>query len=62
MDSLNSPVSQAPDQNVQQLPDFTGMIDREGDYPVGRGGFADVWKGILRRPSGECKVRCSLNL
>jgi len=39
-----------------QLPDFTGKIRKEGEYPFGRGGFADVWKGVLDLPSGECKV------
>lgn len=55
-DSLDGPISPAPDQNVLQLPDFTGKIRREDEYPVGRGGFADVWRGILCLPSGECKV------
>jgi len=58
-DSPDGPISPAPDQNALQLPDFTGKIRREDEYPVGRGGFADVWRGILNLPSGECKVRCN---
>ncbi|KIM82176.1 hypothetical protein PILCRDRAFT_820544 [Piloderma croceum F 1598] len=54
--TVDGPISPAPDQNVLQLPDFTGKIRREDEYPVGRGGFADVWRGILCLPSGECKV------
>lgn len=65
---IDSPVSPIQGQIVSRLPDFTGRIDREGEYPVGRGGFADVWKGMLRSGSGEqkvsacqCPVHCKLN-
>ena len=56
-DSPDSSISLAPNQNPLQLPDYTGQIKREGEYPVGRGGFADVWKCVLHLPSGEFKVR-----
>jgi serine/threonine protein kinase len=55
-DGSDSSVSLLPDQNTFQLPDFTGKIQKEGEYPVGQGGFADVWKGVLHLPSGEHKV------
>lgn len=38
------------------LPDLTGKITREGDFPAGRGGYADVWKCVMRLPLDECTV------
>lgn len=45
------------------LPDLTGKIVREGDYPAGRGGYADVWKCDMRltMDTDQSKVRqCDL--
>jgi hypothetical protein len=56
MDSPDSSIPLAQNQNGLQLPDFTGRIEQEGEFPVGRGGFADVWKCVLNLPSGKCKV------
>lgn len=39
------------------LPDLTGKVIREGEYPAGRGGYADVWKCAMRLDMDECKVR-----
>jgi hypothetical protein len=50
-----SPVHKEVTINV---PDLTGKITREGDYPAGRGGFADVWKCVLRSQSDEYNVSC----
>lgn len=41
---------------IVTVPDLTGKIIREGDYPAGRGGFADVWKCILSSSPDECNV------
>ncbi|KDQ54702.1 hypothetical protein JAAARDRAFT_401926 [Jaapia argillacea MUCL 33604] len=38
------------------LVDITGQIHRDGQFPLAHGGFADVWKGTWRTPSGELKV------
>jgi len=54
----DTPISLAQNQDPLQLPNFTGKIRKADEYPFGRGGFADVWKGVLDLPSGECKVCC----
>lgn len=43
---------------IIKVPDLTGKITREGDYPAGRGGFADVWKCVLRTQTDESNVSC----
>jgi hypothetical protein len=45
---------------IVNVPDLTGRITKEGDYPTARGGFADVWKCVLRSPRDECNVSCYL--
>ncbi|KAL0952854.1 hypothetical protein HGRIS_007077 [Hohenbuehelia grisea] len=35
------------------VPDLTGEIEREGDYPAAHGGYSDVWKGMWKRRVGE---------
>lgn len=42
---------------IPDLPDLTGKVAREGDYPAGRGGYADVWKCAMRLEMDECKAR-----
>ena len=59
-DSQDTSTSLPGNHNALQLPDYTGKIKKDGEYPVGRGGFADVFKGTLDLPSGECKVRGDL--
>jgi hypothetical protein len=41
---------------IVTVPDLTGKIIKEGNYPAGRGGFADVWKCILRSSPDEYNV------
>jgi hypothetical protein len=44
-----------------QLPDLTGKITLESEHPDGRGGFADVYKGVWHEPQQDSKkVRGSL--
>ncbi|KAF7976172.1 hypothetical protein HWV62_7324 [Athelia sp. TMB] len=46
----------APLRVIPHLPDLTGKLTKEGDYPAGRGGYADVWKCVMHQPMDECKV------
>jgi hypothetical protein len=41
---------------------LTGHIIREDDYYSAHGGSADIWKGILLKDTGNCKVRFGFNL
>lgn len=51
-----TPLIESDSDDALHLPDLTNLIRREGEYPAGRGGFADVWKGVLCNPTHERKV------
>jgi hypothetical protein len=36
--------------------DLTGDVTRATTYPVAYGGYADIWRGDLRMPSGTYRV------
>ena len=39
------------------VPNLTGKIVREGQYPIAHGGYSDIWKGVLQQDdSQELKV------
>ena len=41
----------------ESVPNLTGKIVREGQYPVAHGGYSDIWKGVLQQDdSRELKV------
>jgi hypothetical protein len=58
MSTMKGDLSPVHKEVIIKVPDLTGKIAREGDYPAGRGGFADVWKCVLRSGLDECNVSC----
>lgn len=41
----------------ETVPNLTGKIVREGQYPIAHGGYSDIWKGVLQQDdSRELKV------
>jgi hypothetical protein len=56
-EASDASISPGPNQNILHPPDLTGKITKESDYPVSGGSFADVFRGVLHVPQGECKVR-----
>ena len=44
----------------ESVPNLTGKIVREGQYPIAHGGYSDIWKGVLQQDdSRELKVYIS---
>jgi len=46
-----------PSETDESVPNLTGKIVREGQYPIAHGGYSDIWKGVLQQDdSREHKV------
>jgi hypothetical protein len=46
-----------PAETYESVPNLTGKIVREGQYPIAHGGYSDIWKGVLQQDdSRELKV------
>jgi len=56
---INTESAKAREQEGAQetLIDFTGLLQRESQFPSAGGGFADIWKALWQRESTTYKVR-----
>lgn len=58
--SLTPLLAVFPCETDESLPNLTGKIVREGQYPIAHGGYSDIWKGVLQQDdSRELKVYIS---
>ena len=45
-----------------ELPDLTGCLQRDSDFPSAGGGFSDIWRATWQRDMIECKVGVILQM
>lgn len=48
--------AQEEERERDNLIDFTGLLQRQSQFPSAGGGFADIWKALWQRDMAACTV------